>query len=272
MTAHAEPEASSTKQPHKPQLKRAPWGPLTAIFYAVFVYFAAQIAASLILVGYSYVRGWGHAQRESWLTNTVTAQFWYVLLAEALTVGAVWWLLRQYKTSLRRIGWRRLRWSDGGMALGGYIVYFLVYAVVLSVAMHLLPGLNVNQKQELGFDNPTGTINLILTFLSLVVLPPLAEETVFRGFVYTGMRTKLRPLWAAVVTSALFASAHLEIGSGQALLWTAALDTFILSLVLCYLREKTGKIWAGVFVHGLKNLLAFWVLYMVPLVQLHFIR
>jgi len=266
-----------TDAPLSPDLKpkktsplvRVPWGPWTAVVYAVAVYFVAQFAAQLLVIIYPHLRGWNRAHGEDWL-STVTAQFWYVLFAEALTVAAVWWFLHLRKSGLRTIGWRRLRLGDVGMAIGGYLVYFFLYAVLLGIATQVFPSLNVNQKQQLGFDNPTGTINLILTFFSLVVLPPLAEETVFRGFVFTGMRTKFRPLGAAIGTSLLFAVAHLEFGSGQPLLWTAALDTFILSLVLCYLRQKTDSLWPGILVHAGKNSLAFWVLYIVPLVRFHF--
>ena len=66
---------------------------------------------------------------------------------------------------------------------------------------------------------------------------------------------------SALATSALFATPHLfESGSGG-LLWIAGLDTFVLSLVLCYLRERTGRLWAGVGVHMLKNSIAFVSLY-----------
>jgi membrane protease YdiL (CAAX protease family) len=42
-------------------------------------------------------------------------------------------------------------------------------------------------------------------------------------------------------------------------MWAAAFDTFILSVVLVYLREKTGALYAGMLVHMLNNLLAFFV-------------
>jgi membrane protease YdiL (CAAX protease family) len=59
----------------------------------------------------------------------------------------------------------------------------------------------------------------------------------------------------------LFGVAHLQFGSGAPLLWVAALDTFTLSIVLCYLREKTGSVWAGVFLHAIKNAIAFVALF-----------
>src|SRR5690606_7282850 len=104
---------------------------------------------------------------------------------------------------------------------------------------------------------------LILVFISLVLLPPFVEEVLARGFLYTGLKTKW-PVWAAaVVTSLIFAAAHLEFGSGAPLLWVAAIDTFTLSLVLIYLREKTGKLGASIMLHMLKNGVAFVLLFIV---------
>ncbi len=241
---------------------RVPWSPWAGVLYAVAVFFTAQVLAGLFVVFYPHLRGWGAARTEQWFETTV-GQFWFVLIAEILTFGAVWWFVRWRRSSLRALGWRRVRWTDGVFALAGFAVYFVGYVVLLTVAARLFPSLNVDQKQELGFQNAAGGLAIVLTFLSLVVMPPLVEETVFRGLVFTGIRNKLKPLWAALLTSVLFASAHLQFGSGKPLLWVAALDTFTLSLVLCYLRHKTDSLWPGILLHALKNGIAFITLFVL---------
>ncbi len=243
--------------------KPVPWSPFAAVVYAVAVYFFAQVAGSMIVILYPHLRGWDKARANHWLDHTVVAQFWYVLAAEALTFGAIWWFIRQRGAGLRTLGWRRPRFKDAVHMLAGFLVYFLLYAAALAVATQLFPSLNINQKQELGFDSASSANSLVLTFLSLVVLPPLVEETVFRGFVFGALRGKLKFVWATLLTSALFASAHLQFGSGQPLLWVAAIDTFTLSLVLCYLREKTNSLWPGILLHALKNALAFVTLFVI---------
>lgn len=243
--------------------KKVPWSGWTAVVYAVVVYFAAQLAAGLIVVQYPRLKHWDTAAAQHWLTTSVPAQFWYVLLAEALTFGAIVWFVRKRRTGLRAIGWRWPIGKDAVYALIGFGIYFVANAVALSVASGLVPGLNLGQQQDTGFQSATGMFNLWLTFVSLVVLPPLVEETVFRGFVFSGLKNKLPVVWAAVITSVLFASAHLQFGSGQPLLWVAAIDTFVLSLVLCWLRQKTDGLWAGITVHALKNGLAFVSLFLL---------
>ncbi|RYZ49901.1 MAG: CPBP family intramembrane metalloprotease, partial [Sphingobacteriales bacterium] len=61
-----------------------------------------------------------------------------------------------------------------------------------------------------------------------------------------------------IVTSIVFGAIH-----GQ---WNVAVDVFALSLILCSLREITGSIWAGVLLHMLKNGIAFYFLFIGPVV------
>jgi membrane protease YdiL (CAAX protease family) len=96
----------------------------------------------------------------------------------------------------------------------------------------------------------------------LVVLPPIAEEILFRGFIYSSLRPKMNKIVAALITSILFALPHL-FESSNGLLWVAGCDTFILSMVLVYVREKTDKLWASMLIHGLKNFVAFASLYLI---------
>jgi len=240
-----------------------PWSPWAAVLYAILIFFAAQVLASMVVVLAPRLLGWNASRIDHWVNNSVVSQFWFVLMAEALTFYAIWWFVKRRGSTLRAIGWRGVRGWDAVSALSGFAVYFVGYAVLLGVATHLFPSINVDQKQQLGFSDVSGGGSLILTFVSLVVLPPLVEETVFRGFVFTGIRNKVRPVGAALITSALFATAHLQFGSGKPLLWVAALDTFTLSLVLCYLRHKTDSLWPGIFLHALKNGLAFVTLYLI---------
>jgi membrane protease YdiL (CAAX protease family) len=70
-------------------------------------------------------------------------------------------------------------------------------------------------------------------------------------------------LSAALLTSAIFAAAHLPEGGSGGPLYIAAIDTFILSLVLIYLRIKTGNLWASITLHALKNGVAFVALFVL---------
>lgn len=161
------------------------------------------------------------------------------------------------------IGLRRPRWSDLGYGLAAVPAYFVLYIITVGVITALVPDLNVSQQQDIGFKDPAGTIELILTFISLVILPPIAEEILFRGFLYSSLKKALPIAGAVVGTSILFAIGHLPAGGAAGPLYIAAIDTFVLSLVLIYLREKTGGLWSSMLLHAIKNGVAFTALFLL---------
>lgn len=244
-------EATPQKRP-----AGVPWSTTTAVVVLVAGFLAAQLVAALLLSLYPQLRHWTSAHASDWLTNSITAQFFYVLASEALLVGSLYGFIRWRKGSLKALGVRKPRWMDASVAGIGVLVYLGIYLVVISIVLALVH-INSNQRQDLGFSNPVGSVAIALTFISLVVLPPLAEEFAFRGFLFTALRGRFGFLWGTIGTSALFAVPHLLESSGGGLLWVAGVDTFVLSIVLCYVREKTGRLWAGVGIHMAKNSIAF---------------
>jgi membrane protease YdiL (CAAX protease family) len=238
------------------------WNPWWGVAFVLLVFYGAQLAAGLLVWIYPFIRRWSGAQTSDWL-NTVPAQFVFILLAETLTIGAVYWFLRRRQLGLSAIGLKKPRWRDAGYALAAVPAYYLLYILTVGVASSLDKGLNINQQQQIGFNNVQGGAALVMTFISLVVLPPLAEEIMVRGFLYSTLKKAMRMRYAVLATSALFAAAHLPEGGAAGPLYIAALDTFVLSLVLIYLREKTGSLWASITLHAIKNGIAFVALFVL---------
>lgn len=194
----------------------------------------------------------------SLLDQSAPLQFFYILLAEGLAVLLVLWLLKVRGLGLAAIGWgRKPAWRDLTRGLVGFAVFFLLLIVVTAILTAIFPSLKDNQQQDVGFSNLSTSLDAILAFIALVFLPPIGEETLVRGYLYSGLRASWRFLPAMLVTSLLFGLAHLQSGSGGTIIWGAAIDTFLLSLVLVYLREHTGALYAGILVHSLNNLIAF---------------
>jgi membrane protease YdiL (CAAX protease family) len=187
----------------------------------------------------------------------------FILIAETITVGSIYYFLRRYKLTLPFIGFKRPRWRDLFYGLSSVVPYYILFAVLRAVALSLFPSLNVDQKQEIGFDSVSGSVQLICTFISLIILTPLAEEIMFRGFIYKTLRKSLSVLVAALITSLLFGAGHLFEGGGKGLLWIGALQTFSLSVVLVFLRQKTSSLWAGITLHASNNAIAFVYLFIL---------
>lgn len=236
------------------------YSPPVTVGFALVLFLVTQFIAASILTVVPLLIGWSEARTSAWLTDSPWAQFVFVLLVETITLYMLWQLLKRRHATFRTIGLKNPQLVHIAYAVGGFIAYFILYIVGLSVIKTLIPALDLEQKQELGFSSSAGGIELVLVFISLVILPPIVEEIVARGFIYTSLRNKLPVVSAAVITSILFAAAHLG-GASDGLLWVAAIDTFILSMVMCYLREKTGSLWSSIGVHFIKNGLAFVVLF-----------
>ena len=246
----------------KPTDSGITWGPWSAVGVVIAVFLAAQLVAEEILLIYPRMQGWSQGVANNWLQNSVYAQFFYVLLAEALTVSIIFLFIYWRKGKRRSIGLKRPKVMDLPYALSGLAIYYPIYIVAALTAAWVLR-VNLNQTQSTGFSGSYNGRQLVIVFVSLVILPPIAEEIMFRGFLFSGLKKKLPVIWAALFTSLLFAVPHLlESGSGG-ILWIAGIDTFILSMVLCWLRQKTDRLYAGMGLHALKNFIAFATLYLV---------
>lgn len=223
----------------------------------MLAFLLAQTLAGVLLVAYPDIAGWSTERTNEWLANSIIAQFWYTVLAEAITVGVLWLFWRPYPRAIvrRALGLaKRPQWRDLGFAALGFIAYFVVYAMILNIISTFVP-VDVEQEQAVGFQNAAG-FGLVFAFISLVILPPIVEEITFRGFLYSGLRRTMGFVGATLITSVLFGLPHLLTGE-TGLLWVAMIDTFALSLILCFLREKTGSLYAPILVHALKNMVAF---------------
>jgi len=221
----------------------------------VGIFFGAQAVAAVV------VGAGATAMHRN--TNSVGVQFLFGALADGLVVAGVMLMLR----------WLRWHWTDIGLrvpkirhlifGLLAAVPYYILYTLIVVTVTAVVPSLNVGEKQQLGFSSVHGALSMVLAFLSLVVFPPLAEEIAMRGFLYTGLKKWLPRFAAALLVSALFGAAHLTEGGAAGPLWIGAIDTFTLSLVLVFLREKTGNLWAGILLHALKNAVAYVTLFVI---------
>jgi membrane protease YdiL (CAAX protease family) len=236
------------------------YSPLVTVIITIAIFFVAQLIGGVLIMIIPVALGWSEVKTDSWLSDSSWAQFLFVLFVEIVTLRLTWEFLRRRRVSFTDIGFNKVHAKYVLYALAGFAAYFLIYIGGLIILSALIPNLNLDQEQQLGFDKTATGINLLPIFVSLVILPPLVEEIVARGFLFTGLRAKLPFATAAIITSLLFAAAHLG-AAKDGLLWVAGIDTFILSFVMCRLREKTGSLWPSIGVHFLKNGLAFFVLF-----------
>ena len=151
-------------------------------------------------------------------------------------------------------------WTDIGLAPVGFIVSTLA-AAGLAAIFSMFPWFDAEQTQDIGFSTFLVGIDRIVAFVILVVVAPIAEEVIFRGWLYGKIRRMLSEgasealsiTISILLVSLLFGVVHMQ--------WNVGVNVFALSVVLCGMREITGTIYAGILTHMLKNGIAFFLLY-----------
>jgi membrane protease YdiL (CAAX protease family) len=89
----------------------------------------------------------------------------------------------------------------------------------------------------------------IFLMFGIVVLAPLGEELLFRGFLQKFLEEHWNDVTRAVlVTSLFFAIIHLNP------FWL--IQIYVLGILLGYLAWRTGSIWAGFILHAANNFMA----------------
>jgi membrane protease YdiL (CAAX protease family) len=139
--------------------------------------------------------------------------------------------------------WRAIKY------LFGILLLFIVLANLALVLVKLLvPAFNIDQPQDNEFTASVHT-HRSLALVALVLLPPIFEETIFRGFIFPALSKRVGIIWGAVLSSMLFGIAH-----GQPNLFVY---TTILGLLLCFMYVRMRSIVPGILLHMLNNYLAF---------------
>ncbi len=146
----------------------------------------------------------------------------------------------------RSINWRalgvgRFNWGIVNLGCGLLVVAYLIIYVHNLILTAL--GIPTQGVEVSGLFERLNTP--IWFFLVGAVLAPLVEETFFRGFLFQGFRAKYGWLSGMLLSSAIFAIAHLDIAS--------LIPTFILGNLLAYLYHRTNSIWPGVILHMTVN-------------------
>jgi membrane protease YdiL (CAAX protease family) len=159
--------------------------------------------------------------------------FLYVTLA--LLRGQPFW---------RGLGWRKIQPKEPGMPKVP-IVYFLtgcgLSLLVFGLTAVMKPPENTPIEEVFKFRQTA------MLFVAMAVLvAPLVEETVFRGYLYPMFARWIGVGPSIVVTGVLFGLMHgPQLGGAKSLI---ALLTFV-GIVFTYVRSRTGSVFASYLMH-----------------------
>jgi uncharacterized protein len=163
---------------------------------------------------------------------------------------AVWFahlggrVVRAWQFGLRRpgVGWR---------AAVGLVLLLLLLFIVLSVVWK--EAVNPSREkllEQLGSNE--GAVLLVLSAALTCVVAPICEEFLFRGYIFTALRSWHGTWPAAILTGLIFGGVHA--GSAPAL---DLVPLAALGFGLCVLYRYTGSLYPCIVAHSLNNCLAF---------------
>ena len=133
----------------------------------------------------------------------------------------------------------------------GRLLRWLLYTLPVIVAIEVLLLLTSRPVQEFMLDLYRTAPSLPSLFLALVLFTPLFEETLFRGFLFRGIRhSRLGAAGAVILSAVLWTALHTQYD----LPGTASI--FFLGIFLGIARERTGSLYVPLAIHSMINIIA----------------
>jgi membrane protease YdiL (CAAX protease family) len=178
--------------------------------------------------------------------DVLVASIFFQLLLMGMVAGFVVW-------RVKLADWLGLRWKLWPLALA--IAPLTVFFMWCLMGALFFSGWNTWLEQSLGIESMQEAVKLlqeakdpqvvVLMAVAAVIVAPIAEEVVFRGYLYPAAKRFCGPAGAVLFSSLVFAAAHGNV--------VALLPLFALAVLLCLIYEFTGSIWASISVHFLFN-------------------
>ena len=231
-----------------PEDLRVPWGWTDILMFVVL----ALVASVVITWGMAQVavRFFGVNQSQMFGDTISTQKSVIVLMSQAvLDVCAILLLyaLVMPKASgpfWPAIGWREMRPSLG--RIRERVPHFLAIGAGLAIVVSFAGGF-LNSKETLPIEELLkARVSIVLFGILGVLVAPLVEETIFRGFLYPVIARQLGIAAGILITGTLFGLMHAaQLWGG----WGQIALLILVGVALTWVRARTGTVAASYFVH-----------------------
>jgi membrane protease YdiL (CAAX protease family) len=235
------------------------WGPLTAVGV-----WAASVAAIIIVpiiavvVWYIISKARGaevpgfQAKDEliEWLKSPrlLLVQVASTFVAHAITLAICWAVVTKLGT---RGFWASLGWHWGGRSPVFWLLFSAGVIVALvcfsQVAIRFLP-----ESQDTAFAELLRSSRQVRVAVAVLATlsAPIVEEVIYRGVLFSALRSRTGVAVAVGLVTMLFAGVHVLQYSGA---WVTISGLIFLSLILTVVRARTRSILPSVTIHFVNN-------------------
>ena len=164
-----------------------------------------------------------------------------VVVLELIYILPVVIILAVRRADFKLLGFRGFKAGVMGIGCGLVVGTYLI--TIVNNAIFVMLGVKT-QAEEMGrimaaISSPGWLI------IAGVIVAPVVEESLFRGFIFAGFRQRYCFQTAAVLSSALFAIAHHQLA--------ALIPTFVLGYIFSHLYQRSNSIFPGMLLHFLVN-------------------
>jgi membrane protease YdiL (CAAX protease family) len=245
------PDAPPIILPNPPETptKPGPWGFWATAGWSTLIalaYFWVQIIAAGIFIAIGGVPGLDRRN-----VNEATSHgglIAFVTLATAPVVAGLSVLAAHSRKGIDLKEYFAAHWP-GTKVLLRWIGATLLFLVLIGYLLSPLSSETTEAFMQRVLATAEGMV--VPLVLALVVAAPIAEETFFRGFLFTGLRhSPLGNAGAVLFSSVAFAAVHTQYDL-QGLIYTFALGIFLAAA-----RLRTGSLWICIALHGFVNLVS----------------
>lgn len=230
-------------------IAKVPWG-VRDVFKILLLTFLIPMLAYAVLILLSRFGVLPEGVRQSIKNDDPIVSSALSAVMIITEIGLVTWLLRKYKLQLSDIGIKKFPLLKSiGYVLGGIVFFLILVSVAFALVVVLLPNLDVNQSQDVGFEFGKLGWGLWVSFAFTVVVVPIIEELYFRGIILPAVTKRFGWIMGIAGSSMIFALLH-----GQ---YNVMIYTFILGCILSVMYIRLKSIVPGIVLHILNNAVAF---------------
>jgi membrane protease YdiL (CAAX protease family) len=179
-----------------------------------------------------------------------TAKSVVLLAGQALIdAGAILYLYLMLVARTPEPFWRAIGWRGMPPPVAPFrasAVQYLTGGAVMALVI-TLAGSFLNSKETLPIEQLLqARVSMLLFSVLGVLVAPLVEETIFRGFLYPVIARRVGIAAGVGITGVLFGLTHAaQLWGG----WGQIALLIVVGLVLTYVRARTGTVTASYFVH-----------------------
>ncbi len=231
-----------------PEDLRAPWGWPDVGLFLIFIIIGGLVTTWGLVFVAVRLFGWNFSDFTG--TSMSTSKSVLLLLSQGLLDGgAIAYLFVMLRTRTPAPFWRTIGWRN--LRLDGHTFYASAIrcmggGAVLAMGVSFVGGF-LNSKESLPIEQILqARVSVVLFAVLGVLVAPLVEETIFRGFLYPVIARRWGIAAGILITGTLFGLLHAaQLWGG----WGQIALLILVGVLLTWVRARTGTVTASYFVH-----------------------